>query len=77
DLTLQTDAERAVRRILDRDKGKGVEQAALVALDGDGRVRAMIGGASYGDSQFNRAVDARRQAGSAWKPFVYLAAVEA
>nr|WP_313518417.1 PBP1A family penicillin-binding protein [Brevundimonas diminuta] len=77
DLTLQTDAERAVRRILDRDKGKGVEQAALVALDGDGRVRAMIGGASYGDSQFNRAVDARRQSGSAWKPFVYLAAVEA
>ena len=77
DLTLQTDAERAVRRILDRDGGKGVQQAALVALDGDGRVRAMIGGASYADSQFNRAVDARRQAGSSWKPFVYLAAVEA
>ncbi|WP_333610417.1 penicillin-binding protein 1A [Brevundimonas bullata] len=77
DLTLQTDAERAVRRILDRDKGRGVEQAALVALDGEGRVRAMIGGGSYADSQFNRAVDARRQAGSAWKPFVYLAAVEA
>ncbi|WP_441455064.1 MULTISPECIES: PBP1A family penicillin-binding protein [unclassified Brevundimonas] len=77
DLNLQTDAERAVRRILDRDKGRGVEQAALVALDGEGRVRAMIGGGSYADSQFNRAVDARRQAGSAWKPFVYLAAVEA
>jgi len=77
DLTIQTSAERAVRRILDRDASKGVQQAALVALDGDGRVRAMIGGASYADSQFNRAVDARRQAGSAWKPFVYLAAVEA
>nr|WP_314433527.1 PBP1A family penicillin-binding protein [uncultured Brevundimonas sp.] len=77
DLTLQTDAERAVRRILDRDASKGVQQAALVALDGDGRVRAMIGGASYADSQFNRAVDARRQAGSSWKPFVYLAAMEA
>jgi len=77
DLTLQTSAERSVRRILDRDEGKGVQQAALVALDGDGRVRAMIGGASYADSQFNRAVDARRQAGSAFKPFVYLAAVEA
>lgn len=77
DLTLQTDAERAVRRILDRDGAKGVQQAALVALDGDGRVRAMIGGASYADSQFNRAVDARRQAGSSWKPFVYLAAMEA
>ena len=77
DLTIQTSAERAVRRILDRDESRGVQQAALVALDGDGRVRAMIGGASYADSQFNRAVDARRQAGSAWKPFVYLAAVEA
>ena len=77
DLTIQTSAERAVRRILDRDASRGVEQAALVALDGDGRVRAMIGGASYADSQFNRAVDARRQAGSAFKPFVYLAAMEA
>ncbi|WAC60277.1 transglycosylase domain-containing protein [Brevundimonas sp. SL130] len=77
DLTLQTAAERSVRRILNRDEGKGVEQAALVALDGDGRVRAMIGGGSYADSQFNRAVEARRQAGSAFKPFVYLAAVEA
>ncbi|WP_372708135.1 transglycosylase domain-containing protein [Brevundimonas sp.] len=76
DLTLQTQAERAVRLILDRDRTKGVQQAALVALDGDGRVRAMIGGASYADSQFNRATDARRQAGSAWKPFVYLTALE-
>jgi penicillin-binding protein 1A len=77
DLTLQTSAERAVRRILERDRSKGVQQAALVAVDGDGRVRAMIGGASYADSQFNRAVDARRQAGSAFKPFVYLTALEA
>jgi len=77
DLTLQTAAERSVRSILNRDASKGVQQAALVALDGDGRVRAMIGGSSYADSQFNRAVDARRQAGSAWKPFVYLAAMEA
>jgi penicillin-binding protein 1A len=76
DLTLQTQAERSVRRILERDRSRGVEQAALVALDGEGRVRAMIGGASYADSQFNRAVDARRQAGSAWKPFVYLTALE-
>jgi len=76
DLTLQTQAERSVRRILDRDRSRGVQQAALVALDGDGRVRAMIGGASYADSQFNRATDARRQAGSAFKPFVYLTALE-
>src|SRR5690606_13702348 len=77
DLTLQTAAERNVRAILERDGGRGVEQAALVAVDGDGRVRALIGGASYADSQFNRAVDARRQAGSAWKPFVCRAALEA
>jgi len=77
DLTMQAQAERAVRAILARDGERGVEQAALVAVDGDGRVRAMIGGASYADSQFNRAVDARRQAGSAFKPFVYLAAMEA
>ena len=76
DLTLQTSAERSVRRILERDRSRGVQQAALVALDGEGRVRAMIGGASYADSQFNRAVDARRQAGSAFKPFVYLTALE-
>jgi penicillin-binding protein 1A len=76
DLTLQTQAERVVRRILDRDRSRGVQQAALVALDGEGRVRAMIGGASYADSQFNRATDARRQAGSAFKPFVYLTALE-
>ncbi|MDP3802629.1 transglycosylase domain-containing protein [Brevundimonas sp.] len=76
DLTLQTQAERSVRRILDRDRSKGVQQAALVALDGEGRVRAMIGGASYADSQFNRATEARRQAGSAFKPFVYLTALE-
>ena len=77
DLPIQTAAERAVQQILKRDKGKRVEQAALVALDGEGRVRALIGGGNYADSQFNRAVDARRQAGSAFKPFVYLAAMEA
>ncbi len=77
DLPIQTAAERAVQAIVRRDGGKGVEQAALVALDGEGRVRALIGGANYADSQFNRAVDARRQAGSAFKPFVFLAAMEA
>ena len=77
DLTLQAQAERAVQAILERDGERGVEQAALVAMDGEGRIRAMIGGESYTDSQFNRAVDARRQAGSSFKPFVYLAAMEA
>ncbi|OYW80469.1 MAG: penicillin-binding protein, partial [Asticcacaulis sp. 32-58-5] len=55
DLAIQTDAERAVQRIMERDAKKKVEQAALVAIDGEGRVRALIGGVSYADSQFNRA----------------------
>jgi len=76
-LPLQMAAEAAVRRIVARDgKSRGVEQASLVALDGDGRVRAYIGGVSYIDSQFDRAANAQRQAGSAFKPFVYLTAVE-
>jgi penicillin-binding protein 1A len=77
DLPIQTDAERAVKTIMARDIKKKVEQAALVAVDGEGRVRALIGGVSYSDSQFNRAIDARRPAGSSFKPFVYLAAMEA
>ncbi len=53
-------------------------QAALIALEPDsGHVRAMIGGRSFDDSRFNRAVQARRQPGSAFKPFVYAAALEA
>jgi penicillin-binding protein 1A len=48
-----------------------------VAVDGEGRVRAFVGGVDYADSQFDRAVDAKRQAGSSFKPFVYLTAMEA
>jgi len=62
---------------VDRHKAQGARQAALVAVDGQGRVRVMVGGVDYGLSPYNRAADARRQAGSAWKPFVYLAALEA
>jgi penicillin-binding protein 1A len=76
DLPIQASAESAVRAVAKRDRKIGVRQAALVAMDGDGRVRAMIGGTDYAENQFNRAVDARRQAGSAFKPFVYLTAFE-
>jgi len=77
DLPIQTDAERAVQTIMERDAKKGVQQAAVVSVDGEGRIRAMIGGVSYGESQFNRATDAHRQTGSSFKPFVYLTAMEA
>jgi penicillin-binding protein 1A len=54
-----------------------VSQGALVTMDPSGAIRALVGGRDYSESQFNRAVDARRQPGSAFKPFVYLAAMEA
>src|ERR1041385_3250207 len=76
DATLQRAAERAVRSQLDRLRTPGVE-AALVALDPEsGEVLAMVGGRDYGASQFNRATDAHRQPGSAFKPVVALAALE-
>ncbi|WP_425341792.1 transglycosylase domain-containing protein [Citromicrobium bathyomarinum] len=51
-------------------------QGALVALDRDGAIRALVGGTDYVTSNFNRATVAQRQPGSAWKLFVYLAALE-
>ncbi len=80
----QAAAEAAVREglaALDRGRGGGENggglQAALVAVDPrTGEITAMVGGSSYGETQFNRAADARRQPGSAFKPFVLLAAME-
>ena len=54
-----------------------VSQGALVAMATDGAVKAMVGGRDYNESQFNRATQAQRQPGSAFKPFVYLAGLEA
>ena len=77
DLPIQAAAEKAVSTVVATEGApRGVQQAALVALDGEGRVRAYVGGVSYADSQFDRASVARRQAGSAFKPFVYLTAME-
>jgi penicillin-binding protein 1A len=56
---------------------QGIGQAALVAIDGQGRIRAFVGGTDYAASPYDRAADAHRQAGSSWKPFVYLTALEA
>jgi len=74
---LQTTAEKALTDELDARGAKfGVSQGALVALDPNGAIKALVGGRNYSDSQFNRAISAKRQPGSAFKPFVYLAALE-
>jgi penicillin-binding protein 1A len=74
---MQAAAEQALTDELNAKGDKfGVEQGALVALDPDGAVKALVGGRNYADSQFNRAVAAKRQPGSTFKPFVYLAALE-
>src|SRR5690606_24428481 len=71
-------AERAVADGLAASGQATGLQAALVAIDPrSGAVRAMVGGRDYGRSQFNRAAQARRQPGSAFKPLVFLAAMEA
>jgi penicillin-binding protein 1A len=76
DVGLQRRAEQALESIL-RQNGKqyDVESAAMVVMDVDGAVRAIVGGRDYGQSQFNRATDALRQPGSSFKPFVYAAAL--
>ncbi len=77
DPKMQSEAERALSDELNAKGDKfGVEQGALVALDPDGGVKALVGGRNYADSQFNRAIAAKRQPGSAFKPFVYLSALE-
>lgn len=76
DLGLQRRAGKLIREALDSNQEKHVSQGALVSIDGTGAIRALVGGAEYADSQFNRAVDAKRQPGSAFKPIVYLAAIK-
>ncbi|TIM39562.1 transglycosylase domain-containing protein [Mesorhizobium sp.] len=78
DLTLQKLAEQSIRRLIDGSGKKlNASQGVLVSIDNSGAVRAMVGGYDYSTSQFDRASEARRQPGSAFKPFVYMAALEA
>ncbi|MCP8883155.1 PBP1A family penicillin-binding protein [Devosia sp. XJ19-1] len=77
DFKMQKDAEFIVKeQVAAEGPKRGFTQGALVAMDIDGTVRAMVGGVDYQASQYNRAVTARRQPGSTFKPFVYLAAME-
>ena len=73
--TLDPGMQSAANRAIGANTPRGA-QGALVAIDRDGAVRAMIGGRDYVDSIYNRATQAERQPGSAWKLFVYLAALE-
>jgi len=76
DSQLESAAAAAVSASVTRHQAQGVQQAAAVSVDAVGRIRVLVGGVDYAKSQFDRAVDAHRQAGSSWKPFVYLAAME-
>jgi penicillin-binding protein 1A len=77
DPKLQSIAEASVIDELAAKSVKfNVSQGALVAMTPTGAVRAMVGGRNYAESQYNRAVTAKRQPGSAFKPFVYLTAIE-
>ena len=73
----QENAEQALKTVLKQyGKQRHVDQGAVVVMSPDGALRAIVGGIDYRKSQYNRATQAQRQPGSAFKPFVYLAALE-
>jgi penicillin-binding protein 1A len=77
DSRLQAAAEKAlVDELAQKGEKFAVGQGAVLAMTPEGAVRALVGGRNYTESQFNRAVAAKRQPGSAFKPFVYLTALE-
>lgn len=78
DTKLQNEAQDALQNIVSTDGAKkNVSQGAIIAMKPDGAVQALIGGLNYAQSQYNRAVQAKRQPGSSFKLFVYLAGLEA
>jgi penicillin-binding protein 1A len=77
DSRLQAVGAETVRKVLAADGGRAkASQAALLSLGTDGAIRAMIGGVDFDAAPFNRAVQARRQPGSTFKPFIYAAGLE-
>ncbi len=78
DAKLQREASDAIQNVISVEgPKKNITQGALVSMMPDGAVQAIVGGLDYSKSQFNRAVQAKRQPGSSFKLFVYLAALEA
>ena len=80
-VTIDVNAQKLAQQVVSnaiRDNGPawGAKQSALVTLEGDGAVKAIVGGVDYGDGTFNRATQAKRQPGSSFKPYVYLTAAE-
>lgn len=76
DQHIQEAASRILRETVEANQNRNVTQGAVVVLDKNGAVKAMVGGVNYNKSQFNRATQALRQPGSAFKPFVYLTALQ-
>lgn len=77
DIAAQRAGDEAINGVLtEQGEARRVSQAALVAMDDEGGVRALVGGRDFDQSQFNRATQARRQPGSSFKYFIYLAAME-
>lgn len=76
DQDIQQKAEKILHDSLKAWAARDVTQGAIVVLDKQGAVKAMVGGVNYEKSQFNRAIQALRQPGSSFKPFVYLTALE-
>lgn len=77
DPRLEAEAGDAISNAIDKEGSRlRVSQGALVSLDGSGAIRAIVGGKDYAESQYDRAYKAKRQPGSAFKPFVYATALE-
>jgi len=77
DLGLQKAAEDAMGQTIKQfSRARNFDNGALISMETDGAVRAMVGGKDYGESQFNRAAHAYRQPGSSFKVYVYLTALE-
>ncbi len=76
DQVLQQKVEALLKQTIQANKAKNVTNGAIVVLDHHGAIKALAGGVDYHKSQFNRAVQALRQPGSAFKPFVYITALQ-